>query len=145
MKKYDIFIVAAYIIVIFAMLMAISREAEKVEGMIERSNMLTEERKVTAVVISNTDAIVEIYTLKQDSLPSKNWAIKGMIQGEDIYSINIEGDTLHIDGPLDSSLKAVLKLQDSISVEIINAPFVIRLTDEEFALRSAEDSSKYDF
>ncbi|MFR9534826.1 MAG: hypothetical protein SNG49_08305 [Rikenellaceae bacterium] len=145
MKKYDIFIAAAYIIIIFALLIDISKESKNLEAMIVRSSELTEDKVVRAVVISNTDAFIEICPLEQDSIAIKNWAIKGFISGKDIYNMNIENDTLRIDGPLDSSLKAVIKLQNLVSVEIINAPNVICLTDEEYATRSAEDSSRYDF
>ncbi len=145
MKKYDIVIAVAYIIIIFAIYMLIGKKSREVEVIKNKSIAITDCQSIKALVVTNTASNFEICPLDQDAPESVNWVINAHISELHIDQIVISGDTLYIDGQNGLSVDGVIKLRSSIDVEIINSPNVSLLTDEEFAIKRAEKPSKYDF
>ncbi len=145
MKKYDLALVALYIVIIIAVVNILDREQKWYGALLSQSSAITENQAIKAVVISNSDCSLDIYSLSQTAPEGRTWAIRGSFDYEYLDNISIEDETLRIDGVGKGKLSAVIKLSDSLRLEIINSPNVRILTDEEFAEKLTQNPNKYDF
>ncbi|MFI3333556.1 MAG: hypothetical protein SNI51_03760 [Rikenellaceae bacterium] len=145
MKKYDLILVAMYIIVAVVIVNDVKCWLRTKGITSAESIALTENQAIKAVVISNSTAEVEIYALSVDTPDGTAWAIRGSVENDYFANITIQNDTLRIDGIEPDGLRGVIKLSDSVHLEIINSPNVKRLTDEEFAEKAIKNPEKYDF
>ncbi len=145
MKKYDLILVAMYIIVAAIIINDVNYWLTTKGITSAESIALTENQAIKAVVISNSTAEVEIYALSDDTPEGTAWAIRGTVENDYFDNITIQNDTLRIDGIELDGLSGVIKLSDSVHLEIINSPNVRRLTDEEFTEKAIKNPEKYDF
>ncbi len=145
MKKYDLILAAIYIIMTIVTVIDFDKDFALYSQINAQSEAITKNQEIKAVVISNSTAELEIYSLNEDSPKEIVWATKSRVTSEYLNNITIQNDTLRIDEIEHGDLSGVIKLSDSVHLEIINSPNVKLLTDEEFATRVAQNPEKYDF